>query len=597
MCHLPTSQPAPALQHDSTHVRVNNWTVKTTFMTSRSSFSPLSASEQRGADLFAEVLQCEGVHYIFGNPGTTELPLLDALTDISGIHYVLGLHEASVVAMADGYAQASGKPGFVNLHTAGGLGNAMGAILNAKMANTPLVVTAGQQDTRHGVTDPLLHGDLTGIARPNVKWAEEIHHPEHIPMLLRRALQDCRTGPAGPVFLSLPIDTMERCTSVGAGEASRIERASVANMLHALATALAKVTAGHIALVAGEEVFTANAGVEAVALAEALGAPVFGASWPGHIPFPTAHPQWRGTLPPKASDIRETLGSFDAVLLLGGHSLISYPYSEGPTIPPHCRLFQLTGDGHQIGRVHETTLGLVGDLQLSLRTLLPMLARKLQPQSGAVARLREVATLRRDARRTEAAERSAREFDAPTTTPFVAAFETIRAIGPDVPIVDEAPVTIPHVRACLDSASARQYLFTRSAILGWGMPAAVGVSLGLDRSPVVCLVGDGSAMYSPQALWTAAHERLPVTFVVFNNGEYNILKNYARAQANYRSAGANRFIGLDISDPAIDFPALASALGVPARRVERAGDIAIAVEDGIRSGRPNLIDVLISSSS
>ncbi|GAB7526437.1 thiamine pyrophosphate-binding protein [Paraburkholderia sp. 2C] len=541
------------------------------------------------------MLQSEGVRYVFGNPGTTELPLLDALTDIAGIDYVLGLHEASVVAMADGYAQASGRPGLVNLHTAGGLGNAIGAILNAKMANTPLVVTAGQQDTRHGVTDPLLYGDLVGIARPNVKWAEEIRHPEHIPMLLRRALQDCRTGPAGPVFLSLPVDTMERRTIMGAGEASRIERSSVANMLDVLATALAELTHGRIALVAGEEVFAADADLEAVALAEALGAPVFGASWPGHIPFPTAHPQWRGPLPPKASEIREILAPFDAVLLLGGHSLITYPYSEGPAVPPHCQLFQLTGDGHQVGRVHQTTLGLVGDLRLSLQALLPMLARKIQPEAGAIARLREAAILERDARRTEAVERSAREFNAPTTTPFVAAFETIRAVGPGVPIVDEAPVTIPHVRACLNSASARQYLFTRSAILGWGMPAAVGTSLGLDRSPVVCLVGDGSAMYSPQALWTAAHERLPVTFVVLNNGEYNILKNYARAQTNYRSAGTNRFIGMDITDPTIDFVALAGSLGVPARRVERAADIAGAVEDGIRSGRPNLIDVPISS--
>lgn len=552
------------------------------------------AGEQRGADLFVEVLRSEGVRHVFGNPGTTELPLLDALTGICDIDYVLGLHEASVVAMADGYAQASGRPGVVNLHTAGGLGNAMGAILNARMANTPLVITAGQQDTRHGVTDPLLHGDLIGIARPNVKWAEEIHHPEHIPMLLRRALQDCRTGPAGPVFLSLPIDTMERRTATEAGEASRIERGAVAGALDELSEALATVEPGRLAIVAGEEVFAADAGAEVVMLAEALGAPVFGASWPGHIAFPTAHPLWRGTLPPRAADIREALMAFEAVLLLGGHSLISYQYSEGPAIPAHCRLLQLTGDGHQVGRMHGTALGLVGDLRLSLRALLPTLGQKLQPWAEEVAKLYRAAVHDRELRRSEAQARRHREFDAPTTTPFVAAFETLRAIGPDVPIIDEAPVTIPHVRACLDSNSARQYLFTRSAILGWGMPAAVGTSLGLDRHPVVCLVGDGSAMYSPQALWTAAHERLPVTFVVMNNCEYNILKNYARSQAHYRSAGTNRFIGMDIIDPAVDFVALASSLGVPALRVERSGDIAAAVEAGIRSGRPNLIELPIA---
>ncbi|SDA80202.1 benzoylformate decarboxylase [Pseudomonas sp. NFACC15-1] len=554
---------------------------------------PSSIRGQRGADLLVDVLRSEGVRHVFGNPGTTELPLLDALSGVCDIHYVLGLQEASVVAMADGYAQASGRPGLVNLHTAGGLGNAMGAILNAKMANTPLVITAGQQDTRHGVTDPLLHGDLVSLARPSVKWAEEIQHPEHIPMLLRRALQDCRTGPTGPVFLSLPINVMEQHTDADAGQPSRIERGAATAAIAPLADALATVTPGRLAIIVGEEVFQSNAQVEAVRLAEALGAPVFGPSWPGHIPFPTAHPQWRGALSPKATDIRETFADFDAVLLLGGHSLISYQYSQGPAIPPHCRLIQLTGDGHQLGRVHGTALGLIGDIKLSLQLLLPLLDRILAPHSQAIATLRNVATHERSTRRIEVAERAKREFHTPVTTPFVAAHEAVRAIGPDVWIVDEAPVTIAHVRACLDSHSARQYLFTRSAILGWGMPAAVGTSLGLDRTPVVCLVGDGSAMYSPQALWTAAHERLPVTFVVMNNGEYNILKNYARSQAHYRSAGTNQFIGMDIRDPAIDFLALASSLGVASRRVERAGDIAEAVEDGIRSGRPNLIELPI----
>lgn len=556
---------------------------------------PSSIRGQRGADLFVEVLRSEGVRHVFGNPGTTELPLLDALSGVHDIHYVLGLQEASVVAMADGYAQASGRPAFVNLHTAGGLGNAMGAILNAKMANTPLVITAGQQDTRHGVTDPLLHGDLVSLARPSVKWAEEIQHPEHIPMLLRRALQDCRTGPTGPVFLSLPINVMEQHTDTGAGQPSRIERGAVTAAIEPLAEALSTVTPGRLAMIVGEEVFQSNAQGEAVRLAEALGAPVFGPSWPGHIPFPTAHPQWRGALAPKAADIRETFAEFDAVLLLGGHSLISYQYSDGPAIPPHCRLIQLTGDGHQLGRVHETALGLIGDIKLSLQLLLPLLDQQLAPHSQAIATLRNVAAHERNNRRVEVAERARREFDTPVTTPFVAAHEAVRSIGPDVWIVDEAPVTIPHVRACLDSHSASQYLFTRSAILGWGMPAAVGTSLGLGRSPVVCLVGDGSAMYSPQALWTAAHERLPVTFVVMNNGEYNILKNYARNQAHYRSAGTNQFIGMDIRDPAIDFLALASALGVASRRVERASDIAGAVEDGIRSGRPNLIELPITA--
>ncbi|KAF1009744.1 MAG: Benzoylformate decarboxylase [Luteibacter sp.] len=557
--------------------------------------SSASAGLRRGADLFVEVLQSEGVRHVFGNPGTTELPLLDALASTAGIDYVLGLQETSVVAMADGYAQASGRPGIVNLHTAGGLGHAMGAILNARMANTPLVITAGQQDTRHGVTDPLLHGDLVAMARPNVKWAEEIQHDEHIPMLLRRAMQDCRTGPAGPVFLSLPIDTMERPTEAASGQKARIERRIIAGSLEEMTAILASIEPGRLAIVVGDEVVPSGADAEAVELAEVLGAPVFGPSWPGHIPFPTAHPQWRGTLPPKASDMREALLGFEAVFLIGGHALIGYLYSPGPALPPGCRLLQLTSDGHQLGRVHGTALGLVGDIRSSLQSLLPRLREAIAPMAEVIGTLRDAAVRDRNQRRVQVADRARREFDAPVTTPFVAAHEAIRAIGPDIWIVDEAPVTIPHVRTCLDSHSARQYRFTRSAILGWGMPAAVGTSLGLDRSPVVCLVGDGSAMYSPQALWTAAHERLPVTFVVMNNGEYNILKNYARGQSHYRNAGTNRFIGMDIADPTIDFLALATSLGIPSRRIERASDIAGAIEDGIRSGHPNLIDLPIGA--
>jgi benzoylformate decarboxylase len=563
-------------------------------MSSTSNLPTLTPVERRGADLFVDVLQSEGVRHVFGNPGTTELPLLDALTGRVGIDYVLGLQEASVVAMADGYAQASGQPGFVNLHTAGGLGNAMGAILNAKMANTPMVITAGQQDTRHGVSDPLLHGDLVGIARPNVKWAEEIHHPEHIPLLLRRAFQDCRTAPAGPVFLSLPINVMEGRTLMDAGRPSRIERGGVASGLEALADALTEVAPGRLAVIVGEEVFAADASAAVVSLVQALGTPVFGASWPGHIPFPTANPYWQGTLPPKASAIREQLAAFDAVLLLGGHSLISYPYSEGPAIPRQCRLLQLTIDGHQLGRVHEVALGLVGDLGMSLQALLPLI-RSRMTDATSVTQLHVQATMARERRRDQVAARARAEFDAPVITPFVAAREVLRAIGPDIPIVDEAPATLHHVRTCLDSPSARQYLFTRSAILGWGMPAAVGTSLSLGRRPVVCLVGDGSAMYSPQALWTAAHLRLPVTFVVMNNCEYNILKNYARAQPQYLSTGTDRFIGMDIVDPAIDFMALAASYGLPATRVENARDIAVAVKEGIRSGRANLIEVIIDN--
>ena len=193
----------------------------------QSLITPVEAvAPRRGAAVMLEVLRSEGVRYVFGNPGTTELALMDALTGEPEIAYIWGLQEASVVAMADGYAQAAGRPGFVNLHTAGGLGHGMGAILNAQVSNTPLVVTAGQQDMRHNLTDPLLFGDLVRIAGPAAKWAHEIIHPDQIPVLIRRAFHDCTAAPSGPVFLSLPMDVMESMSTVGIAEISTIDRAA-----------------------------------------------------------------------------------------------------------------------------------------------------------------------------------------------------------------------------------------------------------------------------------------------------------------------------------------------------------------------------------
>ena len=551
---------------------------------------------RRGAAVLLEVLRSEGVRHVFGNPGTTELALMDALTGAPDISYIWGLQEASVVAMAHGYAEAAGRPGFVNLHTAGGLGHAMGALLNAQVSNTPLVVTAGQQDMRHNLTDPLLSGDLVGIASPAVKWAHEIIHPDQLPLLVRRAFHDCTAAPRGPVFLSLPMDVMEAMSTIGIAEVSTIDRASVAGSLDRLSDILAKVAPGRLAIIAGDEISASDASAETVLLAEALGAPVFGSSWPAHIPFPTAHPLWNGNLPTRASDIRQQLQAFDAVFALGGKSVITVLYSEGSAVPPGCKVFQLSADVRDLGRSYSTALSMVGDIKASLRVLLPMLDRKLAHRQGANLTLREAAKRNRDARDAALRAQAATEFDAPVTTPLVAAEQVTRAIGPRVPIIDEAIATSLHVRAFLNSSSSRQYSFLRGGGLGWGMPAAVGASLGFGREPVVSLVGDGAALYSPQALWTAARERLPVTFVVMNNREYNVLKNFMRGQPHFLSVHANRFIAMDLVDPPIDFLALAASMGVPARRVDRAADIAAAVEEGIASGLPNLIEIPIAAT-
>ena len=548
---------------------------------------------RRGAEVLLELLESEGVDYIFGNPGTTELPLMDALVGAASLKYVLALQEASAVAMADGYAQAAKKPAFLNLHTAGGLGHGMGNLLNAAISQTPLVVTAGQQDSRHTITDPLLWGDLVRLAGPSVKWAQEVTHADQLPVLIRRAFHDANAAPSGPVFLSLPMDVMEEMSTTEIGERSEIDARPIAGSLPMLAKHLASIRPGALAIIAGDEIHGSDAATEVVALAELLGAPVYGSSWPSRIPFPTGNAHWFGNLPTNAVRIAEVLGHYDAIFALGGKSLITILYTQGSAVPTNCAVFQMSSDVRDLGRTYQTRLSVCGDIKTSLQAFLPILRQQVQPKLAAYAGLREEYIDRQKRKRADLEAKAAAQWTESLITPLVAAQQTVMAVGSTTSIVDEAIATSLHVRGFLRSSSATQYSFLRGGALGWGMPAAVGCSLGLGREPVVCLVGDGAAMYSPQALWTAAHERLPVTFVVMNNLEYNVLKNFMRAQPDYFSVEKMQFIAMDILNPAIDFLALGQAMGVPAVRVTRAADIYAAVAAGIASRSVNLVEILI----
>jgi benzoylformate decarboxylase len=554
-----------------------------------------SPVKRNGAKILLESLESEGVEYIFGNPGTTELPLIDALIDTPNIKYIWALQEASVVAMADGYAKASGKPGFVNLHTAGGLGHGLGNLINAFTSGTPLVVTAGQQDSRHSITDPLLQGDLVSIAAPTVKWAREITTPNQIPILIRRAFQDSLAPPSRPVFLSLPMDVMEATSDVEIPDISHVDRRPVAGSLPELAEELSRRPPGKIAIIAGDEISCNDAHKEVVELAEILAAPVFGSSWPAHIPYPTSHYLWQGNLPTKASAIAEEMRPFDCVFALGGKSFITILYSEASALPEGCELFQLSVDGSDLGRTYASKLSVVGDIQFSLRELNTLLQEKVANRAEAYEATRQAAKKTFKLRKDELHRRTDTLMNNQVIHPLVAARALTEGIGPDTPIVDEAIATASYLRKFLNNNSTRQYSFLRGGALGWGMPAAIGFSLGIGRKPVVSLVGDGAAMYSPQALWTAVYENLPVTFIVINNLEYNILKNFMRSQPHYTAAQTGKFIAMDLNNPPIDFIALAQSMGMVGQKITKANEIREKVRCAIATRKPNLIEIIIST--
>ncbi|KAA0236292.1 MAG: Benzoylformate decarboxylase [Acidimicrobiales bacterium] len=552
----------------------------------------VEATVLSGTEILLDVLRSEGVGYIFGNPGSTELPLMDALATAEDIHYVLALQEATAAAMADGYAQVTRRPAFVNLHSSAGLGNAIGNLSNARANGTPLVVSAGQQDYRHIHHEPLLAGNLTGIAAAVCKWAHEIRSIDELATMLRRAFLDSSSAPTGAVFLSIPLHVLGEHSDASLPPRTTIDRETVGGGLEELADLLTTTAPDELAIIVGDEVATSG-GVAAVAkLAEALGADVLGSPLYGRSVFPQEHALWAGMLPPIAAMLRNALEGYRRVLLVGGQAFLVYPYTPGSPLPEGTDLLHLSPDPAFIGQAHRARLGVVGDPRATLESLIPLVETRAD-RDAARHRL-ELKRRERAAEIERLEEAALARYGTSPLDPMAAAHALVRSAPRDTPIVDEAITSGIYVRGFQHTDEPDRYFFCRGGGLGWGMPASLGVSLGHDRSPVLCAVGDGSAMYSPQALWTAAHEDLPVVFAVFNNCQYLILKNNLRGMGG-ESAALDTFVATDIDDPPIDFAHLARAMGVEATVAAEASEVADIVRDAIERGKPHLVDIPITA--
>ena len=545
--------------------------------------------QARGAQILLEILRSEGVRLIFGNPGTTELPLIDALVVNPDFRYVWGLQESTAVGMADGYAQASGKPAFVNLHTSGGLGHGMGAIMNSKIARVPMVVTAGQQDLRHILADPLLAADLVGMAGPVAKWCFEPNSLDDLPLILRRAFNSSMSPPRGPVFLSLPMNILDEIGSPPVLPPSRIELSSVGTGVKELASGLLRFERHRTVIVAGNDIAESGLGNAIARVARLIGAPVYGASWSSVNNYPSIDSFWRGSLPTTANGISEILSRYDCMLGLGGKSLVSIVYTMRDPIPDSIEFYHISEDANDLGYNDAPKLGIFGNVRVTLEALADELEPKVPP--AAVKHNIEEAQQQKEIlwrelmERADAAVRNDEKIE-----PIVAAREVLRPLPDGFLLVDEAPCANLFTQSMHRSTAGRQFFHNRGGALGWGMPAAIGVSLAHDHAPVICIVGDGSAMYSPQALWSAVHEEVPVIFVVLNNLEYGILKNFMLDQPQY-NAKEHGFLAMDICHPKIDFQSLARSMGLEATFVDSQRKISEAVEAALNAGKPHLIEI------
>jgi benzoylformate decarboxylase len=548
-----------------------------------------------GTEAFLKILHASGVRYLFGNPGHTELPMLDVLAGMPDMSYVLGLNEGVSMAMADGYAMASGRLGVFCSHITPGFGNSMGMLYDAGKTGSPLLVTAGQQDGRFSFTEPALWGDMVSMARPLVKWAYQVERASDLTRALRRAIKVATTAPTGPVFLSLPSDVMraeaefDLAPPATIGRRTRGDRELVLRACDLMAQSRLPL------LIAGDEVGRSGAEPELLQLAELLGAAVFAESSSNTFNFPANHPLYQGALERIQKGVRPVLEKADLVVAVGADVFTMAAWCETEPLPPGARLVQLHSDPWQLAKNYPAEIAIQGDPKATLAEMVAILRERATEDSAACALKRRTFLASRRAGLIEAAKKEAAENagNAPLHPTFF--MKTLVDQAPDgAVLVDESNTTGMRLRNLLLERNLLYYGL-KGGGLGWGLPASVGVSFAHPDRPVLALLGDGGAMYTVQALWTAAHHKRRVVFVVCNNNQYRIVKHRLHAYGG-AAARNGRYPGVELRDPIIDYAGLGRSMGLHARRVERPDQAADALREALQVEGPALLDVAIEGS-
>ena len=522
-------------------------------------------------DASFDLFRALGMTTMFGNPGSTELPMLADFP--ADFRYVLGLQEGVVVGMADGYAQASGTTTLVNLHTAPGLGNAMGAIFNAQANHSPLLITAGQQ-ARAQITlqANLTNRDAARMPHPLVKWAYEPPRAQDVPLALAHGAHLAGLPPRGPVFVSLPMDDWyAEVEEAAAREAIGRKVSGRASADHEAVGALAErlETARNPVFIAGPEIDASGAWDVAVALAERQRLPVWAtpATGGGRIGFPESHANFRGVLPPAIGPLAQTLEGHDLILVAGSSVFPYYPHIPGPLLPKGASLVAITSDPDEAARAPMGD-ALLADVKLTLEALLEAVA-----ESGR-----------------SAPEPNEGPQEIPASDPLnpSTVHSALAEVFPeDGIVVLESPSSTLALRNQLRLSRPGSYYFAAGGGLGFGLAASVGVQLAQPDRPVICVLGEGSAQYAITAFWSAAAYGVPVTFLVLRNAEYAILKWFAEVE---QVQGAP---GLDLPD--LEVAAVAEAYGVRAHRVKGRDEVRDALGAALASAAPELVEVPVAA--
>jgi thiamine pyrophosphate-dependent acetolactate synthase large subunit-like protein len=551
-----------------------------------------------GKRALLEQLLADDVRYIFGNPGTTEQGFMDVLQDYPQLEFMLALHEGVAVCMADAYARLTQRPSFVEVHIAPGLGNALGMMHNARVGKTPMVIYAGQSPSRSLFQEPHLSGPLVDMARPIVKWAAQIEHAADVPRALRRAFKIAAEPPQGPVFLSLPMDVLDEEAEVEIAPTTYTNWRSRPDAAGLAEAAAQLVRAERPMLMLGDSVATSGAQAEAARVAELLGAPMF-ECYASEFNVPANHPLNLGSVDfvsPRA--ITATLANCDVLFVVGAPLFqLIFPDPERPVVGSGTRVIQLDNFGHELGKNVRPDIALLGDPKAGLAELAQLIEER---QTGAS---KEAALERRqqaEARVADTNQRywaaARRNWDATPITGPRLMHELKQTLPANALVFSEGVTNTKHVEMAIAPTEPGQLVKVRGGGIGPGLPGSLGAALARPDRKVVGICSDGAAMYSITALWTAAHHRIPVTYVMLSNRAYRILKLNMLDYLG-EAASSREFVAMDLIEPDLRFDRMAESMGVPARRVERPEQLPEVLEEAMahRDG-PFLVDVVLDGS-
>ncbi len=510
-----------------------------------------------------QLLRDLGMTVIFGNPGSTELPFLRDMP--ADFRYVLGLHERTAAGMGVGYAMARGKAAFVNLHSIASTGNGLSALVDAWHGHVPLVVTTGQQDRRQVMAEPFLVSQAVETVKPYVKWADEPLRAEDVPVAIARGYYLAMQPPMGPVFISIPMDDWTReCPPLAAREVSQSVSPDPAALDQVV---LALNSSRNPVLVTGSQIEEDRGWHEVIALAEHLDADVYQQPIAPRWSFPRTHSLFRGGLLPAQQPLANQLAGYDTVVVLGAPVFLYYAYVPGHAIKPGTKLFQITNSPHHASAALAGT-SIVGNLATAARYI----------RAHAKAREGKAALPRK--------EHSQPKPEYPITPAYL--FSVLNRVVPRNAIVcEECPSSKGDLDRYLTLDEPCSFYSVPNGVLGFGLPAAVGLQLANPERRVVCPVGDGSIQYSIQALWSAVQYKAAVIFIVLRNGDYSALKSFC----DFTQVGRN-VPGMDL--PGIDMVKIAQGYGMAAQEVDHPEGLEAVLREAFAAQEPRLISVNVA---